>query len=181
MREEFCYQASFIQHANMFKILQKIYANITWFFRRLHNVWKFMKLAWGDYWFDHGHLDNLMIFKLEQMAKGFRSKRAWRKSAVRVAEEIEFVIDKLKEIGNLETDFHEYIEEKYKPPKHEESGLDYFEFIKSKKYQDYLKTPQGKKYDELFRKSMFFNDKKEILERERLYKFIAEHITNWWD
>ena len=68
--------------------MNKIWNNITWFFRKVKRVWDFLPHIWRGYDFDYRYAIDLFIYQLERQAKFMESNRAYSSTRLREAERI---------------------------------------------------------------------------------------------
>ena len=171
------------------------FRNITYpfrdFFRRVHNVYRWLPTLWNDRDYDDSYITEILIKKLEFTRDFYLSDKAYSAEAEKVADQIKEAIDRL----HMTRDSWEFYENLAMEELEEKWGKTTFEFVPFQHTEDgdvltyemKSKTEKvdGDEEEELYRKDFqkaldtarkqYTKDKKEA------YEFIAKNIDGWWD
>lgn len=153
--------------------------------RNLKTIIDYIPILWDSYDFDHGYLEELIVFKLKRMEKFFRNHGMCMNS-VYYANEMKFVIDCLETAGKCSDvleDQHRKINEKYgdikieSRPSESHPGFFEVEFKRTK-----CNTEEEKKVadEELFR-IMRLEEEIKDESKKMAFNIIKERIDHWWD
>jgi len=120
-----------------------------------------------------------MLYKLKNMEKFFRSDYAWSANSEKDADNIKQAINLLERIGN-----NEYIQEALQPfyNKYPDYKIE-FKFEPSHNNPNFHRLMDDKTEDqkELLSKCYKNADELEKKDLDELYKFLREHVEEWWD
>ena len=164
--------------------MNKIWNNITWFFRRLKRVWDFLPHIWRGYDFDYRYAIDLFSYQLSRTADFMESDRAMTVDADIRAKRIRTAIELLKKVYEEDygMEWMDQLEELYGPDVLEwwfedtgkGDGSSYLNYA----YEKWDNTEEiKKKKDELFMASQVKQKKAE----ELVWRFISHNIRGWWD
>ena len=78
-------------------MFKKVTYSIKDFFRRVHNVYRWLPTIWKDRDWDHSYINEILIKKLEFTRDFYLSDKAYNAEADEVAEQIQEAIDRLNQ------------------------------------------------------------------------------------
>ena len=134
------------------------------------NVFKWLPIVWRDRDWDYGYFDEMILFKLKQMEKYFRSEPHIIEDWEKVADEIKETIDTFQR--SIDDNYAEelgYVYEPFKFESIEGSGLS--RLVSNK-------TEEEKRKDyEIIKKAMQMQSR----DRRRAFVLMARHSRGWWD
>ena len=171
--------------------MKRIFRNITWpfrrFFRKCHNVLRWLPTIWKDEDWDDSFIVDILVKKLEHQRDYFRSERSVAMDAHKYADEIQKAIDGLRKTADsydhYETPAYAEVDRKW--------GKGEFRFepvegnpVLCELHVDYpnVKTDEDKEqYNREYREAMQTAHNLYVKDKRAAYKYIADNIDKWWD
>jgi hypothetical protein len=157
------------------------------FFRRVHNVYRWLPIIWKDRDYDDSYITEILIKKLEFTRDFYLSGKAYSAEAEKVADEIKEAIDRL----HMTRDSWEFYEDLAMEQLEQKWGKTTFEFVpledrpgltemksKTEKVNTEEEEEQHRKE---FRKALDTARKQYMKDKIKAYEFIAKNIDKWWD
>ncbi len=153
------------------------------FFRNIltgiYNVIRWLPTIWNDRDWDDYYILYMLKTKLQHMENFFRSDNAWSARAKEDADNIRYAINLIDKIQN-----HDYTGEALKPFR--ERNPEYKFELKTEPCEDNPKlyrvitddTPEQK---ELLSQCYNQSEKNEDNDYKELFRYLGEHIREWWD
>jgi len=156
--------------------IKNIYYNIK---DGIENLINWIPIIWNDRDFDHAYFHIIMLHKLKNMEKFFRSDCAYSVNAIKDADNIKYTINLLERIVN-----NDYTQEALKP--FYEKYPDYkfeFEFEPCSDNPNFYRLIDDKTEDQKELLSICYKNADELEKKDldELYKYLREHIEEWWD
>ena len=160
----------------MFTKIKDLYYS---FITGIANIINWWPIIWNDRDFDHSYFHIVMLHKLKNMEKFFRSDYVWSADAIERANDIKYAIGLLQRIID-----NVYIEEALKP--FYEKYPDYEFDLKTEPCPDNPNLNQLIDNDTEDQKDLMlacFKNEEKLREKDydRFYRFIRKHIQEWWD
>lgn len=161
------------------------------FFRRVHNVLRWLPTIWKDRDWDDSYIAEILIKKLEFTRDFYLSDKAYNADADEVAEQIQEAIDRLHQTK----DSWEFYEDPAIEQLQQKWGLTTFSFepftsdangnvltYEMKSKVEKVNTPEEEEqYSKEFRESLQEARQRYMQDKKDAYKFIAKNIDKWWD
>lgn len=145
----------------------------------IFNTIKWLPIIWQDKDWDDYYFHRIMRFKLSKMEKFFRSDYCWGADSKKDADNIKYTVDLLDRIID-----NVYLDEAMKPfnekyPNHKHR----FEFEPCENNPKLHKMINKDTEDQKQLRHECYNkaDELEKKDLDELYKFLREHIKEWWD
>ena len=164
--------------------MNKIWNNITWFFRRLKRVWDFLPHVWRGYDFDYRYAIDLFSYQLSRTADFMESDRAMTVDADVRAKRVRTAVELLKKIYEEEyaMEYQDQLQELYGPDvlgwwfedTGKGDGSSYLRHI-------YEKWDNAEEIEEKQHELYMASRAKQKRAEELVWKFIAHNIRGWWD
>ena len=155
------------------------------FFRKCKNVIRWFPTIWKDEDWDHSHVYEILIKKLEHQRDFFSSNRPYSSQAKETATQLQIAINLLHMTRDswefYECEIMEGLDAKWG------KGVLRFEPLgngTSELHIDYdgVKTDKDKeKYNKEFREGMERARKEYMKDKRMAFKYIADNIDTWWD
>jgi hypothetical protein len=170
--------------------MQVINKHITYpfrrFFRKCHNVIRWMPTIWKDEDWDDSYITTILIKKLEHQRDFFLSDRTHILDAKKVAAEIQIAIDGLRNTTDswaYEQQANDALDRKW--------GESKMRTEPSKTHSGYyelhidvpgVKTPEDDvQYNKEFKEALIAARKQYTKDKRAAYVYIASNIDRWWD
>lgn len=172
-------------------MFKKVTYSIKDFFRRVHNVYRWLPTIWKDRDWDDSYITEILIRKLEFTRDFYLSDKAYNAEADEVAEQIQEAIDRLHQTKDswefYEDPAIEQLQEKwgrttfsFEPFTHDDDGNVLTYEMKSK-VEKANTLDDEEQYSKEFRESLQEVRQRYMQDKKDAYKFIAENIDKWWD
>ena len=172
-------------------MFKKVTYSIKDFFRRVHNVYRWLPTIWKDRDWDHSYINEILIRKLEFTRDFYLSDKPYSSEAKGNADEIQEAIDRLHQTKDswefYETPAMEQLQRKwgltafsFEPFSHDEDGNVLTYEMKSK--VEKVNTPEEEEqYSTEFREMLDESRRRYMKDKKDAYKFIAKNMDKWWD
>jgi hypothetical protein len=161
------------------------------FFRRVHNVYRWLPTLWNDRDYDDSYITEILIKKLEFTRDFYLSGKAYSAEAEKVADEIKEAIDRL----HMTRDSWEFYEDLAMEQLEQKWGKTTFNFVPFQHTEDgsvltyEMKSKTEKvgsdeeeeQYRIEFGKALDKARKQYMKDKVKAYEFIAKNIDKWWD
>ncbi len=155
------------------------------FFRKCKNVIRWFPTIWKDEDWDHSHVYEILIKKLEHQRDFFSSNRPYSSQAKETATQLQIAINLL----HMTRDSWEFYECEVMEGLDAKWGKGVLRFEPlgngtSELHIDYdgVKTDKDKeKYNKEFREGMERARKEYMKDKRMAFKYIADNIDSWWD
>lgn len=162
--------------------------NIKQFFKKCHNVWRWLPVIWKDRDWDHGYIHDILIKKLEHQRDFFLSDKPYVARAKETAEQIQTAIDKL----NKSKDVWDYYENPFMDGLDEKWGKGVMRFEPAEElckgcsemhidHENVRTAEDNAQYSKEFKEGMLAAHKQYKKDKREAYKYLADHIDYWWD
>jgi len=172
-------------------MIKKVTYPIKDFFRRLHNVYRWLPTIWKDRDWDDSYITEILIRKLEFTRDFFSSDKPYSSEADNVAKEIQEAIDLLHQTKDAwefyENPAMEQLEQKWGKTTFESTPYTYDEKGNVLTYElkskiEKVNTPEeDEQYRAEFRSVMDQARKQYLQDKIKAYEHIATNINKWWD
>lgn len=155
--------------------------------RGIKNMWNWRTIVWDDRDFDHSYMNIILIHKLQNMEKLFRSKNCHIAEWERVADEIREAREILENLNNGD------YEEKIMAEWHEKYPFKGFNFVPTESEKERVEQGLPPRLYEMLDmdgdddKHKMFKEKYELVEeeekrlKERLFTLLVKNSGGWWD
>ena len=172
-------------------MITKVTYSIKDFFRRVHNVYRWLPTIWKDRDWDHSYINEILIRKLEFTRDFYLSDKPYSSEASRTADEIQEAISRLHQTNDswefYENPVLEQLQKKwgltafsFEPFTSDEDGNVLTYEMKSK--VEKVNTPEEEEqYSKEFREMLDEARQRYMKDKISAYKFIAKNIDKWWD
>jgi len=145
----------------------------------IKNLINWFPTIWLDRDYDHCFFHEIMLHKLKNMEQFFRSDYAYSANAIKDADNIKYTINLLERIIN-----NVYTQEALKPfyKKYPDYKFE-FKTEPSPNNPNYHRLIDDKTEDQKELLSICYKNADELEKKDldELYKYLREHIEEWWD
>lgn len=164
--------------------LNKIWANITWFFRRIKRVFEYLPIIWNGYDFDYRHALDLFHFQLTRLANFMDSDKAYSVRAKQDARRLRTILELMTKVYDevYRLEHNDKVEAIYG-----KCDIDLTNnFNGTYTYNGFVwelaDTPEKhKEAEELYSKLAKEGEDKHQKAKELLWKLVSHNLEHMWD